>query len=177
MEKRTFENLTIKEGKELIFPCDVEVRGNLTINGGILIVAGELYLSNEDSVFTIRGGDVSVGSLDTLGCNIQINDSDLYVNGTLNCNSISSDSDILVGGDSYANHISCLNYIVEGHNHCGNITAIQDIYIGGDNKSFELTCRDLYVGGNVDVNYHDITIRGSLYVADGISHCNQIAVG
>lgn len=174
MEKRTFENLTIKEGEELIFPCDVEVTGNLIINGGILIVAGELGLHN---VFTISGGDVSVGSLVSYS-SIQINDSDLYVNGDLKCDSISSDSDILVGGDSHTANVSCLNYMVEGDNDSGSITAIQDIYIGGYNDSFELTCRDLYVGRYVDVNNHAITVRGSLYAADGVlNNCSQITVG
>lgn len=177
MEKRTFENLTIEEGEELIFPCDVEVTGTLTINGGILIVAGNLELSNLASNFIINGGDVSVGSLTTFGRCIQIKDSDLYVNGDLKSNSIFSDSDILVGGDSYVTNVSCLNYMVKGFNNSCNITAIQDIYIGENSDSCELTCRDLYVGGNADVNGSNISVRGSLYVAKSISNSFQIAVG
>lgn len=177
MEKRTFENLTIEEGEELIFPCDVEVTGHLIINRGILIVAGNLELLDSDSDFIINGGDVSVGGLTTFGCCIQIKDSDLYVNGNLDSSSIFSDSDILVGGDSYVANVSCLNYMVNGFNNSSNITAIQDIYIGRDSDSGELNCRVLYVGGNADVNGSNISVRESLYAAEGISNCGQIAIG
>lgn len=177
MEKRTFENLAIGEGEELIFPCDVEVTGHLIINRGILIVAGNLRLSNLDSDFIINGGDVSVGSLTTFGRRIQIKDSDLYVNGDLKSNSIFSDSDILVDGDSYVTNVSCLNYMVKGFNNSCNITAIQGIYIGENSDSCELTCRVLYVGGNANVNGSNISVRESLYAAEGISNCGQIAIG
>lgn len=172
------EDITIT-GDIKIWNGTLEVNGNLKIKGNVSVETGTILVSDtltfgSNTYVNITNGTISCGSLFCFS-NINMSYGDIFVTQSLLAKDIMSNGNIEVGHNAVVNNVTALNYLITGFNDSRSVKAMRDIYILRDNDSSELSAKELFVGGDCDVNNNSICAKYFEYGGD-LLNCSRLLV-
>lgn len=168
MQERVIHGDLLINGYEYVFKENLTVKGTVIIYNGGLVVEGDLKIySNYNRDINVYNGSIYAKSITvSKTSSIYITDGNISTFKDLTCMNIHCyGGDICVGGNANVGNVSCVNYLVDGHNDSFSIKAEKSVYIMEYSNNSNIAAPEVFLGGGG--NFSSGTITSDHFETDG----------